>query len=263
MQSQHLPMSFDAFELLPWKPGWKYEYWDGIAHITPRHKTVTVRAGVRPRSVPAGRRIRVVHPDDEPRLAEVYVAAFEDTMDYCDYDKSAIAGSALTTITSFFAGKRGDPLETSRVELDEQGAITGAALLVGENEQPPLLDMLFVAPSRQRDGVATALVAAASNVLHEAGERFLDSRFMLGNEPSEAWHRRFGFVELPDLSLARLRYRSKQHELWCRERTEGLEPGTRKALEREAERLRKQVADLEAKAETEGWEAVHPILHRR
>lgn len=58
MQSQHIPMSFDAFELLPWKPEWKYEYWDGVAHITPRHQTVTVRVRIEntlPTSMPGGR----------------------------------------------------------------------------------------------------------------------------------------------------------------------------------------------------------------
>ena len=35
IRSQHLPMSFAEWELLPYQPGWKYEHWDGCAHITP------------------------------------------------------------------------------------------------------------------------------------------------------------------------------------------------------------------------------------
>ncbi|HXV59568.1 MAG TPA: GNAT family N-acetyltransferase [Vicinamibacteria bacterium] len=256
-------MSFDAFELLPWRPGWKYEYWDHVAHITPRHTTVTVRVCTFPFPGSPGRRVRQVVRDDESRLVEVYIAAFEDTIDHCDCDTPELAHSALSNVRGFFDGKRGIPLPASRVELDENGAVIGAALLVDENEQPPLLDMLFVAPQYQRAGVATSMVAAASCALYEAGQRLLDSRFMLGNEASDAWHRRFGFQELPDLPLARLRYRAKQHELWCLERRQPFEPEALDALEHEVERLRRHVDDLNAKAEAEGWEAVHPILHRR
>ena len=40
MRSQHLPMTVEAYHRLPWKIGWKYEYWDGQVHITPRYNIV-------------------------------------------------------------------------------------------------------------------------------------------------------------------------------------------------------------------------------
>ena len=256
-------MSFQEFELLPWKPGWKYEYWDGLAHITPRHQVVTVRSEVRPCHVDSSCRLRPVFPEDEAELVDTYLAAFENTMDYCDYDSSQIADSARSNVKDFFDGKRGTALPVSRVALDERDAVVGAALLIGEEAQPPLLEMLFVTPGRQRGGAATTMVSAASNALHDAGEQFLESRFMQGNEASEAWHGRFGFIELPDLTLAQSRYRAAQHELWRRARPESLAEAERNVLIEEVERFRQRVAELEARGEAEGWEAVHPILRRR
>jgi hypothetical protein len=256
-------MSFQEFELLPWEPGWKYEYWEGVAHITPRHRVVSVRSKVRPRDVDARGRLRQVRPEDGTQLVSTYAAAFEDTMDYCDYDSSQIPDSARSNVRDFFNGTRGMPLPASRVTLDERGDVIGAAFLIREEGQPPLLDMLFVAPVRRRSGLATSMVSAASIALHDAGERFLDSRFMQGNEASEAWHLRFGFVELPDLTLAQSRYRAAQHELWRRERTERIADAERGVLNGEVERLRQRVTELEIRAEAEGWEAVHPNLRRR
>jgi hypothetical protein len=66
---------------------------------------------------------------------------------------------------------------------------------------------------------------------------------------------------LPDLTLAQSRYRAAQHELWRRERSESLE-AERDFLQGEVERLGRCVAKLEARAEAEGWESVHPILRR-
>jgi GNAT superfamily N-acetyltransferase len=109
-------MSFEEFRLLPRDPGWKYEYFDGMAHITPR-----------------------------PRLATVRVAVEARAKDGC-----------------------------------------------------PLLDMLFVRPSWQRRGLATALVSWCLRELLAQGEAALRSRYLLTNEQSRAWHQRFGFTLEPD-----------------------------------------------------------------
>ena len=36
IRSQRLPMRFEDWELLPYQPGWKYEYWDGLRPTSPR-----------------------------------------------------------------------------------------------------------------------------------------------------------------------------------------------------------------------------------
>ena len=86
----------------------------------------------------------------------------------------------------------------------ENEYIIGAALIIAQAEETPLLDMLFVRPEWHRKGIATAMVAAALNTLHSSGVRTLASQYVLGNEESRAWHQRFGFVEETDLLLVRL-----------------------------------------------------------
>ena len=64
IRSQRLPMRFEDWELLPYQPGWKYEYWGGCAHITPNHQTAVTVATVTPRPVTAPCVIRPARPDD-------------------------------------------------------------------------------------------------------------------------------------------------------------------------------------------------------
>jgi GNAT superfamily N-acetyltransferase len=268
MRSQHLPMTWEAFELMARKPGWKYEYWNGQAHISPRHQVVTVAMSVQPRAVSSSCRLRPVVPDDAPQLVAAYIAAFSETIEYCDWDPEQMKSSAYTNIRNFFTGKRGQPHPAAHVAVASQSdtpgeRIVGAALIIGHDGEPPLLDMLFVAPAWQRQGLATALVAAALNALHSASVPALASSYMLGNAESQAWHQRFGFVEEPDLFLAQAYYRQSQHELWRRQTIGGLTDAERDLLSAEVERWQRRVEALQAIADQQGMEAVSPLLRRR
>jgi hypothetical protein len=88
----------------------------------------------------------------------------------------------------------------------------------------------------------------------------LISRYHVGNEPSRDWHRRFGFVEEPDLMLDRLYSAVARHELWRREKMGNLTPSEHEALLSERARWQSQVDELEKVAEEQGWEAVTPGL---
>jgi len=268
MQSQHLPMTWEAFELMPRKPGWKYEYWDGQAHMSPRHQVVTVTIAVQPRPVSSPYRLRPVAACDEPQLVAAYIAAFSDTIEYCDWESEKIVSSARTNIRNFFAGKRGQPHPAARVAVDSKAnvvgeQVVGAALIIGDDDEPPLLDMLFVVPTWQRQGLATALLSASINALHSVGVPTLESRYMLGNEESQAWHQRFGFVEEPDLFLAKASHHQSKHELWRRETIGDLTDAERDVLSSETARWKRRVEALQAIADQQGMEAVVPLLRRR
>jgi GNAT superfamily N-acetyltransferase len=268
MRSQHLPMPWEAFELMPRQPGWKYEYWDGQAHISPRHQVVIVTVTVQPCAGSAPCWLRTVTQDDAPGLAASYIAAFSDTIEYCDWQPEQVKSSAHANIRNFFAGKRGQPHPASHVAVVSQSdtpgeQIAGAALIIGDDSEPPLLDMLFVAPAWQRQGLATALVTAALNALHSAGVATLQSSYMLGNVESQAWHQRFGFVEEPDLFLAQAYYRHSKYELWRRETIGDLTDAERALLSAEVERWHKRVEALQAIADQQGITAVSPLLRRR
>jgi GNAT superfamily N-acetyltransferase len=211
MRSRHLPMTWEAFELMPRKLGWKHEYWDGQAHISPSWQSVMVTCSVQPRPVQAACTIRPVAASDESHLITAYIEAFRDTFDFCDWELDKIRTAARDDIRKLLSGQRRPLLTASRVAGEtraEAGAtkLIGAALITEGGEEPPLLDILFVVPHWCGKGIATALVSAACNELQATRVKTLDSRYLLGNEESRAWHQKFGFTEKPDLLLARTYY---------------------------------------------------------
>ncbi|UCE08163.1 MAG: GNAT family N-acetyltransferase [bacterium] len=258
-------MTIEEFELLPWKLGWKYEYWNGQAHISPRHHFVTTSINIEPRAVRSPCKLRSIVKEDEPQLISAYIAAFSDTIEYCDWKPEQIVESVRQNIQGFLTGKRGKPLDCSRVALFDhsqfdQQSIAGAALFAETKSGQKLLDMLFVIPQWQRRGLATALVSSAIDILHNKGIKTLVSRYYLGNEASQAWHEKFGFEELPDLSLARLYHHHLQNELWRQERIGDLNKSECEKLISEVKRWKVQVNKLERIAEQEGMEAAFPSL---
>jgi DNA recombination-dependent growth factor C len=105
------------------------------------------------------------------------------------------------------------------------------------------------------------LVSSALNALHCAAKKRLTSSYNLANEASLRWHRRFGFVEQPDLLITRVRLQCALHELGRRE--DDLDEEERARLEAESTRLSAEVSALEEIAEREGFDAVAPLLRHR
>lgn len=253
-------MSAEEYELLPMHPGWKIEYWNGQAHYEPRWYFAVGRVEVALRRVESPLLIKPLSPDYEQSLASAYCEAFCDAFDYCDWETGRIVESADKCIHDFLVGKRGEVLPASRMAIDEtSNSVAGAALVKRGVDEFPLLDFLFVRPGWQRRGLATALVSAVVNELHGAGESVLQSCYRLGNDESVAWHRRFGFVEEPDLRIAQLHLTCAQHELWRREKIGDLADGEHGRLAAECARLRTLIDELEAIEDQFGFDAVSPM----
>src|SRR2546421_1423969 len=215
IRSQRLPMSFEEWELLPYQPGWKYEYWDGCAHITPNHQTAVTTAIVTPRPVNAPCALRRVLPEDEAPLLAVYMEAFAENQAFCDYTDAQFLDAARRDLRDSFTGHRAPLLTAARVAVATEATgeqLVGAALLSRDREYGPVLDLLFIRPLWQRRGLATALVASAMHALHRTGEGTLTSCYQLANAASQAWHRGFGFSERPDLRYAQAYHRRAQQE---------------------------------------------------
>jgi RimJ/RimL family protein N-acetyltransferase len=280
MRSRHVQMTVEEYELLPFEPGWKCEYFNGCAHYTPRYQPVVTSMRVEPRPVETPLRFRPPRESDAEALVQPYVTSFGPTIEYCDYTPQQVEGAARRALHSHFCGERRVPHAASRVAVaapragrrakqntarsadsDEPsgGTPIGAALLV-TGEFGVMLDLLFVAAEHQRRGTATALVAAAMAELHRAGVPTLTSRYHIGNEQSRDWHRRFGFVELPDLTVARLYERAARQEQWRRTKLGDLTPADRARLAAECKHWRRQVKALEQLEAEQGYEAVHPNL---
>lgn len=260
MRSQHIRMTPAEFELMPRQLGWIYEYWDEQAHITPVYRIVTTTVKIKPRPVTSPCRIRAVDDVDKAQLISAYFAAFSDTIEYCDWKPEKIAAIAQEDIQEFLAGERGNPLPASRIAVACQAetgeeSVVGAALIIEKTTGQSLLDMLFVIPEWQRKGVATALVSTAINELYRAGMNRLASRYLLGNNESQAWHQKFGFVDELDLFLARLYYRHVKYEFGRREKIGNLTETEHEVLSSEVKRWKAQVDKLEKIAERENMEA--------
>lgn len=251
---------------MPWRFGWKHEYWDGHAHLTPRQHHFHVRVCIEaraPRGVPTSAphhlRIRTVGQADAPELVHAFIGLFQDGVEFCDWPVEKVREHARRNITDFLSGLRGRPLiSSSRLAIDERGRTVGAALLTGR-EEGPTLDLLMVRPGSRRRGIARALVGAAVEGLCERGTTgVLRSAYCIANEESARWHRAFGFEEEPDLHLARLRRAFYAHE------TSRYEVGeTRAHLQSSYEHWDRRTDELEQIAEREGFEAVTPSLRYR
>jgi GNAT superfamily N-acetyltransferase len=268
MRSRHQAMSFEEFERMPRELGWKYEYWNGEAHVSPGHQVVVATVPTAPRPVMSPCALRPPRPADEAGLIAAYLLAFGGTIEYCDWYPEKIVESARESVGRYLSGKRGRPSPASRVAgVSEPGSqeetLVGAVLLLDAGPDEARLDMLFVVPEWHRQGLATALVGSAINALHADGIGTLESAYVLGNAPSRAWHRKFGFTELPDLMLARHYWRYFEGEYRRLEMIGESSAEELGALARQREYWKKRSEELEKIADEQGFEAVTPFLRRR
>jgi RimJ/RimL family protein N-acetyltransferase len=238
-------MSWEAFERLPRRMGWKHEYFDGTAYLRPSSRHVTFKLHLAPRDPGRRRGIRPVTPDDEPALRRPFLEAFALAPEYVGYPMRKFRRAAEKYLAGHFGDVRGTPSPVSAL-AEVRGEIIGAAL-VKDRPEGPLLDCIFVHPGHGRKGWATALAAHAVNELVRCGAARLRSSAMLANEASLAWHARFGFRELPDEWVAGARWRHYIYELERHDRLGDLSPAERAELEakvrywaKESDRLERQ-----------------------
>lgn len=217
-------MSIEEFHQLPRKLGWKFEYYGGKAHISPQlSAVVATKLAIMPRSVNAPCEIRPVSEDDLSTLLPAYVAAFRDSIDYCDWKLADIKEAAQKNLQNYFSGRRGKTLPASYVAIVKR-KVVGAALINEPKAGKPLLFLLFVLPRWHRHGVANALASAGVNVLYDLGMTELRSRYLLGNQASRHWHHQFGFKDQMDQFLVSANYYYYDNELERHKRLDDLSP---------------------------------------
>ena len=203
--------------------GWKHEYWDGAARLSPQESAVAslqYRLGSSPMSHPPlreGERLRPVRADDEPALVDLFVRAFDDAVEYAGWTEEGYQRDARDSIASFFGSsgaRRQDRPRTGRLDVSfviVSGGQVLAAMLVRSIRHGSIVEPIMVHPSGHRRGLATTLMSATLGSLHASGETMLFSRCHLGNTASLAWHEKNGFQEIPDFFAASHRWR---HFTW-------------------------------------------------
>ena len=260
MRNRRVKMSLAEFHRLPISLVWKQEYINGCLVQSPRPVLVHATVPVERRNATSPVALRPVIEGDERGLQPIFQAAFSGTAEFCDCTRQRLAEAACEYLYRFFHRPCHRVLSASMVALaPDSGKPIGAALVLAEDDGWALLDMIFIAPAWQRQGVATAMAAAVLNALHGIGGcRTLVSCYHLGNEASAGWHHRFGFVDEPDMRVAQLRLRAAQHELHRLEDLGALTPPVQDRLTRERDRWQGEVDRLEAALGAGYYEEVWP-----
>jgi RimJ/RimL family protein N-acetyltransferase len=215
MNSKHIPILIEEFEWMFHQFGWKAEYFDGKAHLTPREHLVRTQMKLAPKKSATAHQIVPVDPLQQERIILAFLEAFEDSVEFCDWSLEAFNTHARRNITNYFQGKRGKPLPVSRMVLEPNSdRIIGLALFVENREEGVELDLLLVKPSHQRMGIATQMVASAIDSLYADGVRDLRSGYHICNDRSRAWHHKLGFEDIPEYFHCKLKAAWYRHEIW-------------------------------------------------
>ncbi|MCP4659928.1 MAG: GNAT family N-acetyltransferase [bacterium] len=232
----HRKMSLREYRDFPRRLGWKYEYWNGSIHVTPNQVavplTLELSSHQRKAGSVAGVRLRGVEEYAAAGLRELFVSAFSEAVHFAGCSPEEIEQSAKQHLRHFFAEHHGRRLPASRLAEAEEKVV--GAVLVREFRRGPLLDMLYVAPERQRSGIAGALLEAVVEELLHRGETMLHSSVMLSNEASLDWHLRHGFQEEPNLRVLAMRSRFFAEEVKRHRRLRDASPAELAQLEETA-----------------------------
>lgn len=212
--------------------------------------------------MPRGFRLRRVVQDDAEKLIECFIETFVDGIEFCDWSHEDICRHARRNITDYFAGnikRRGAPLNVSVCALAEDDDALIAAALFTDHADAAELDLLMVRPRFRRRGLARAMVINAMNELHARDRLALRSAYVVCNEESAAWHKAFGFTELPDLGLARLCRSHFAVETGRCEADKSVRVEERERISREYDFWKRRASELEQVGERDGFDAVTPI----
>lgn len=215
----------ETFERLPEHPAFKYEYWDGEAHLTPRPKIYHALLEVAPRPIPETARIpfgeeittRGFEAHDWDELPELMGFAFhrmppfgqlgkEDRVkaarDCLAHTRNGGDG-AFVPAASFVAGAGGEAIGAILITIQYAGNLETFDDPYWNKPVPadawerrwgrPHITWAFVNPWCARHGIGSALLAHSVNALHAHGYRELASTFQLGNDSSTLWHWSNGF----------------------------------------------------------------------
>jgi len=219
------PISWEQFHQLPKNPIYKWEYWDGKAHLTARPKPYHCLLDLKPAAVPKSINvfasdavtIRLLNDQDWDRLTPVFAGAFSNIPPFCGMDKEARIAAARSCLEKTQTGGEGplvgsacfvavdddsEPCAAALVTLGPETDLTSLAQLHWKTPPAdaakrglgrPHLSWIFVRPMLTRHGVGSALLGYCVNALLELGYRQLASTFWLGNESSTLWHWMNGF----------------------------------------------------------------------
>lgn len=259
---REIPMSIEAFHRMPWRLGWKHEYFEDRAYLSPSYVSMEVYlpAPSWPPEISGlpgegSAQIRAVDAADAPELERLFFDAFRPSVEFIGYGDGDVRARAREALRAYFEG--GPHPQASRVVVEEHGIV--GAMIVIETDGNPFTHLLMIHSARQRIGLGRALLSNVTAALRKRGCDVLRSRFFVANEPSCRWHGKVGFIEDPDFA-ATSHYRSfYRHELLRLQEDPNVDSG-------EFERVRHEFERWDRLAEMKGvlrWGAADVTDRRR
>jgi GNAT superfamily N-acetyltransferase len=223
-----LPIAFAEFEQLPRNASFKYEYFHGVAYLSPRPRHFHAILDMQPLAVPEAPEVQRLREDNIDDLVSVFADAFLSVQPYGSLDEAGRKKAARQALERARSGGDGPWIKSASFIAREKDKVIGAIWITllpdGDPceastyywECPPPADCLerrlghphltwiFVSPSQKGHGVGTALLAAAVRELLALGYHRLLSTFISGNDSSMLWHWRNGFRLLAHPASRRL-----------------------------------------------------------
>jgi GNAT superfamily N-acetyltransferase len=219
MELPIIPMSYEDFDVMERPFGWKVEYWEGHAHLTPRGMGVKTKINLVPRQFSPTHPIVPVTPDDRDRILAGYFEAFSPSVEFCGWPTEDIQNCAEKDIGKYFAGTRGQPLSASAIALaPDSQTLIGLLLVSQRSPEDAFMDLLYVRPEFQRQGVATAMLHWVIDRLIALGFQTLASRYHVCNDGSRRWHHGHGFEDEYDRYYIQMKIGWCRSEIWRREK---------------------------------------------
>jgi hypothetical protein len=224
-----IPLSEEAYALLPRNPSFDYSYVKDICHIQPR--AAVCRAVLNLPIATAGQMsgpytIRPYLPAMLDPAAHLFSLAFAEVPPLLGVDAKRRLGEAYRSLRAATTGAVGPfNQEASFVVVDQAGAPQGVTLITmipGDDlldpasyrwrtdptpaqlkKARPHLSWTYVRPHLCGQGLGQALLATSAAVLVRQGHTQLVSTFWPGNTASLLWHWKCGFVVVDSSRRAR------------------------------------------------------------
>src|SRR5215212_3182247 len=226
---------WETWERLPRVAGFKNEYWEGEAHLTPRPQTCDIYLETSKWRTPdvseaqwgsAEVETRRLQDEDWQKLPDLFFASMAMELPLCLWNGNAAKRGARAIIECTRLGRDGDLLRDScfvavtqdKDEPHDAEELCGAAIVTlnpirrmisppaaagilhperKDEKVVPHLTWIFVDHWMRRRGIATQLLGAVVESLRARKLRFLASTCLLHNASSLLWHWRNGFILPP------------------------------------------------------------------
>jgi GNAT superfamily N-acetyltransferase len=229
MPSVRLKCSAEEFAQLPRHPAYKYEYSQGVAHLSPWPRYYHARLELASFDGKNDGKVAMRHarPEDFDPLVPLFVTAFAHLQPFGSLPATQARFAAEQALQRTFSGGDGPIVpEASFVALvrDQLAGALFITLLPGgdpqnresyhwENHAPadlwvrvagqPHLTWIFVDRLAQGGGIGTRLLRESTAVLRRRGYAELWTTFLVGNDSSLLWHWRNGFELFPHFTSKR------------------------------------------------------------